>query len=320
MRIALGQFWELDERCLRYASQLGASGIVLNSPQLPRYPWQVTDLIALRTACEAHGLRLEAIENVPLHHYRSAILGLADSDERIADYQETITNLGAAGVDILGFHWMANGVARTDFAARGRGGARVSRFDQKLLSPNERVFERAYDEDELWATFEHFIDNVIPTAEAAGVRLALHPDDPPVSAVRGVPHLFRSVDALERAVKLRPSSSLGVDLCLGTVSEMMGDPRDAITRLGELNTIVYVHFRDVQGTVPAFQECFLGEGNFEPAAAMRLLRDINFDGFIIDDHAPLLDSDPATGEGWAYNGHAHATGYLQGLLAATLAA
>jgi mannonate dehydratase len=213
---------------------------------------------------------------------------------------------------------MADGVDRTDFAALGRGGSRVMRFDQELVPSDARAFDRTYQEAELWDTYEHFIDLVVPTAEAAGVRLALHPDDPPVPVVRGVPHLFRSVDALEKAVRLRPSPSLGIDLCLGTVSEMNGDPRDAITRLGASKSIFYVHFRDVQGTVPQFQECFLGEGNFDPAAAMRLLREVGFDGFIIDDHTPLFDMDPAVGEGWAYNGHAHSTGYLQGLLAATL--
>jgi len=148
------------------------------------------------------------------------------------------------------------------------------------------------------------------------VRIALHPDDPPVPTLNGVAHVFRSVDALVRATELHPSPSFGIDLCLGAVSQMTGEPFDAIERLGRSGKIFYVHFRDVQGVSPSFRECFLGEGNYDPAAALRALRDVGFDGFMIDDHAPRLDADPRDDDDWPAHGHTHATGYLQGLLAA----
>lgn len=316
MRIALGQFRALDERALRFAAQIGASGVVVNTPtSFSAYPWPVAELVALREQVEASSLRLEAIENVPLEAYRDAILGGPQRERCVADYRQTLRNLGAAGIDVLGLHWMADGVTRTEAAGSGRGGARVTVFEQEQLTDATLAFGRAYHDEELWAALQAFFDDVVPVAEQAGVRIALHPDDPPVPSLRGVPHLLRSVDALERAMLLHPSSSLGLDLCLGTVSEMGEDPVAAIRRLGAGGHIAYVHFRDVQGTVPSFRECFLGEGNVDPAAAMRALRDVGFDGFIIDDHVPLLDEDPEIGEGWAYHGHAHGTGYLQGLLA-----
>lgn len=320
MRIALGQFRALDERALRFARQIGASGVLVNTPDgFSAYPWPVDELVALRERVERHGLRLEAIENVPLEAYRDAILGLEGRDRCVADYRATIRNLGAAGIDMLGLHWMADGVARTEVAAPGRGGARVSAFDRTRWTDDAPVFGRTFDDEALWASLGAFLADVLPVAEEAGVTIALHPDDPPVPMLRGVARVLRSVDALERAMALRPSARLGLDLCLGTVSEMGADPVAAIRRLGGGGHIAYVHFRDVQGAVPTFSECFLGEGNYDPAAAMRALLEVGFDGFVIDDHVPLLDEDPGIAEGWAYHGHAHGTGYLQGVLAGVAA-
>jgi mannonate dehydratase len=316
MRIAIGQFSVVDDRTLSYCAQLGTSGVVVNTPDLGGPPWREEDLRALRERVEAFGLRLEAIENIPLEHYRDAILGVEGRDRCVADYQETLRAVGRAGIRVLGLHWMAGGVGRTSYAAPGRGGARVTAFEAEHVEAREPPAGGPFDDDRLWRTFASFLHDVLPVAEEAGVRVALHPDDPPVPRLHGVPHIFRSVDALERATAIHPSPAFGIDLCLGTVSEMTGDPRPAIERLGRGGHIAYVHFRDVQGTVPSFRECFLGEGNYHPAAVMRALRDVGFDGFLIDDHAPMLDADPPDDVGWAFQGHGHATGYLQGLLAA----
>ncbi len=318
MRIAIGQFSELDERALRFSRQIGAPGVVVNTPDLGGPPWKTEDLRALREHCEAHGLRLESIENIPTAHYLDAMLGRAGRDRCVADYQQTVRNMGAAGIGVLGLNWMPGGVGRTDFgAAVGRGGTRVTVFDGPAWH-EKLAFGEVFSDEQMWETFSSFVEDVVPVAEEAGVRIALHPDDPPVPSLDGVAHIFRSVDALERATQIYPSPSLGIDLCLGCVSEMTGDPLPAIRRLGAAGTIVYVHFRDVQGTVPSFSECFLGEGNFDTADALRALRDVGFDGFIIDDHAPMFDDDPADDVGFAYHGHGHATGYLQGLLAAVM--
>jgi len=128
MRVAIGQFAAVDEPILRLASQLGASGVVVNTPDLGGPPWRTAELVALREQVEAHGLRLEAIENVPHEHYRDAILGLDGRDACVADYRQTVRALGAAGIDMLGLNWMAGGVGRTSFLQPGRGGALVTAF------------------------------------------------------------------------------------------------------------------------------------------------------------------------------------------------
>jgi mannonate dehydratase len=321
MRVAIGQFSELSHERLTFAAQLGASGVLLNTPVLPgERRWAVADLVWLRRRCEQYGLRLEALENVPLSFYDLAMLGLAGRDEQIADYQATICNMGAAGIPILGYHWMPNSVWRTP-DAHGRGGAIVTAFDiaqtdagplRHGVKQHPLLEGRTLDAEQMWDNYNYFLERVLPVAEEAGVTLALHPDDPPVPALGGIARLFHSFAGFKRAMETFDSPNHGLDFCMGCWSEMGPDPIAAIRYFGERGKIVYVHFRDVQGTVPRFQECFLGEGNVDVVAAMRALKEASFDGFIIDDHVPHLVDDTE----WGHRGRAHATGYIQALVAA----
>ena len=336
MRIAIGQFNELTDEKLLFAKQLGVGGVQMNTPRLPgEHRWEVADLRDLVARCAAHGLRLEAIENVPIHFYDQAMLGLPGKDEQIDHYRATIRHLGQAGIPILGFHFMPNSVWRTSRTTPGRGGAHVTSFDMGLVegedAEGQRAFvakrderteamavlaesEHAFDEAAMWANYEYFVRAVVPVAEEAGVKLALHPDDPPVPSLGGVARLFRNVEGFERAAAITPSPAWGLDLCLGCCSEMPGGARNVeamIDTFGPQGKIFYVHFRDVQGTVPRFQECFIGEGNYDPAAILRRLHRVGFTGFLLDDHVPaVVDDSP-----WCHRGRAHAIGYMQGLMA-----
>ena len=321
MRVAFGQFNELSQERLTFAQQLGVSGVLLNTPLLPgAQRWETSDLIWLRQRCEAYGLRLEALENTPVSFYDRAMLGLPGRDEQIANYQATIRNMGAAGIPILGYHWMPNGVWRTPDAL-GRGGAIVTAFDMAQIDAyplRQGVREhpllqgRTVNADEMWANYCYFMERVLPVAEEAGVMLALHPDDPPVPMLGDIARLFHNFEGFQRAMETFDSPNHGLDFCMGCWSEMGPDPIEAIRFFGTRGKIVYVHFRDVQGCVPTFQECFLGEGNVNVVAAMCALKESDFTGFIIDDHVPHVVDDTT----WGHRGRAHATGYIQALVAA----
>ena len=335
MRIAVGQFNELTDEKLRYAAQIGVQGIQLNTPLIPGDThWEERDLRVLVERCSERGLTLEAIENVPVHFYHKAMLGLPGRDEQIERYCTTLRNMGRAGIPILGFHFMPNSVWRTARFAPGRGGAGCTKFDMAVVdaTPDEwREYlptslgrqevmplfgkgEAVIDAETMWANYAYFIRAVLPVAEEAGVKMALHPDDPPVPMLGGVARLFGSLDGFKRAWELNPTSSAwGLDLCLGCCSEMPGgarNVRETIEFFGPKGRIFYVHFRDVQGTVPNFQECFIGEGNFDPAEALMLLKRNGFTGFLLDDHVPHMDGDTD----WNHRGRAHAIGYMQGLM------
>jgi len=339
IRVAAGQAARATEEFLRFACQLGVRSVQFNTPDLPGTErWEVDDLVALRLRCEDYGLRLEAIENLPTPFYLDCMLGGPRRDEQIEHVCQTIRNVGAAGIGVLGYNFMPQSVWRTSLDASGRGGAIVSGFDAEVAADLSRrkeilvarrdlrvedakdswvagshiVSGRSLGEAELWENYRYFMRSVLPAAEEAGVLLALHPDDPPVPELDGIARLFRSVDALRQAAKIASSPAWGLDLCLGTVSEMGGEAAllEAIDWFGPRNEIVYVHLRDVKGTVPRFVECFLGEGNYDPIVVLRRLMDVGFDGFVLDDHTPLVVNDSPYG----HRGRAHAIGYIQGIL------
>jgi mannonate dehydratase len=337
IRIAIGQFNELTDEKLRYAAQIGVLGVQLNTPNLPgETHWEEKDLHALVAKAKEYGLTLEAIENVPIHFYQKAMLGLPGRDEQIENYRTTLRNMGRAGIPILGFHFMPNSVWRTERLSPGRGGAGCTKFDMaevdKAKAPDGvRAFvaksderreaipifgkdEEIVSEEKMWDNYVYFIKAVLPAAEQAGVKMALHPDDPPVPMLGGVGRIFREPEGFKRAYALNPDSpAWGLDLCLGCCSEMPGgkeNVKEMIEFFGPKGRIFYVHFRDVQGVVPNFQECFIGEGNYDPAEAMMLLKKNGFDGFLLDDHVPHMDGDTD----WNHRGRAHAIGYMQGLL------
>ena len=311
MRVALGQFSELSHERLSFARQLGATGVQLNTPVLPgEKRWELDDLLWLRRRCESYGLRLEAIENTPISFYDRAMLGLPGRDEQIENYQATIRNLGAAGIPILGYHWMPNGVWRTGWTTPGRGGARVSSFDMGLVQADVLTHGRVFTADEMWENYAYFMRAVVPVAEEAGIKLALHPDDPPVPSLGGVARLFHTFEGFKQAMEIVPSPNNGLDFCMGCWSEMGPGVVEAIRYFGGRGKIFYVHFRDVQGTVPCFQECFLGEGNVDVIAAMRALKEVGFTGFLLDDHVPHIVDDTE----WGHRARAHAIGYIQALI------
>lgn len=314
MRIATGQFNQLTHERLTFARQMGCSGVVLNTPVLPgEQRWEFKDLLRLRTYCEDYGLRLESIENVPLRFYDTAMLGLPGRDEQIEHYQETIRNIGRAGITILGYHWMPNSVWRTSGTTPGRGGARVTSFDMDLAKSAPRSHGREYTEDEMWDNYAYFVQAVVPVAEEAGVRLALHPDDPPVPSLGGVARLFKNFEGFRRAMDdIAPSPNHGLNFCMGCWSEMGGNENvlKGIRYFAGKGRIFYGHFRDVQGTAGKFAECFLGEGNVDLVAAMRAFKEVGFTGFLIDDHVPRMVDDTE----WGHRGRAYATGYMMALL------
>jgi mannonate dehydratase len=236
---------------------------------------------------------------------------------------------------LLGYNFLCTYVWRTSMDDPGRGGARVTTFDladttgrpnalaSYRLAPDD--IDELIDESTMWANHQYFLDAVLPVAEEVGVRLALHPDDPPVAEPLGnARRIFISPESLDRAAaQAGGSPSWGLNLCLGSVSEMGGQAAvdQVIDSFGPRGQICYVHFRDVRGVVPRFAECFLGEGNMDPAAVVRRLIRVGFDGFVIDDHVPAMVGDVATwgdisSEAYCSRGRANAIGYLQGALSA----
>ncbi|MBM4437218.1 MAG: mannonate dehydratase, partial [Actinobacteria bacterium] len=204
------------------------------------------------------------------------------------------------------------GVWSTSRTAPTRGGATSRAFELALVQNAPLTHARVYSADEMWANHQYFVERVLPVAEEAGVKLALHPDDPPVPSLGGVARIASSFEGFRRIVEANPSPNHGLNFCMGCWSEMGTDVVSAIRYFGARRKIIYGHFRDVQGTAEKFQECFLGEGNVNIVAAMRALHATGFTGFLIDDHVPHMQDDTP----WGHRGRALSTGIMVGLLAA----
>lgn len=335
MRLAAGQFRELTHADLRFARQIGCTGITVNKPDFdspawvaflgrqfssasgPRPPsvrWNALDLANLRAAVEAHGLTLDCIEGVPRNLLDRAMLGLPGGPEQIEHFKATIRAMGQAGIPVLGYAWIPDQVWRTTRNAHGRGGALVSAYDPAI---GERVGTGTLpprDEAAMWANWENFITEVLPVAEAAGVKLSLHPDDPPVAVLDGVARIFRGIDAFDRAMRFADSPNHGIAFCTGTFAEMGAEAMHAgLVRFLAARKVHYVHLRSVSAALPApFAETFIDEGTVDAWRVVRTLAEYGFDGFIIDDHVPHMDDDTV----WGHRGRAFATGYIAGLLRA----
>lgn len=334
MRVAAGQFRELTQGDLAFARQIGCSGVTINKPDFdspawvaflgrqftaaagPRAPtrrWSALDLAQLRSAVEAHGLALECIEGVPANLLAKAMLGLPGGDEQIEDFKATLRAMGQAGIAVLGYSWIPDGVWRTAKAWHGRGGALVTGYDHAVGHHVATGTLPSRDDTAMWANWERFIAAVLPVAEEAGVKLSLHPDDPPVPVLDGVARIFRDAAALDRALAFADSPSHGLAFCTGTMAERgAAEMMEALARFAQRGRIHYVHLRSVAGALPRFAEAFIDEGTVDPVAVLRCLRDCDFDGFVIDDHVPHVEGDTV----WGHRSRAYATGYIAGIIRA----
>jgi mannonate dehydratase len=313
MRPGFGQFQVASEEYLLFAKQFGATDVLFNTPLIPGDggQWQLQDLVKLRLRVEQFGLSLTALENVPTNFYDHIMLNGPKRDEQIEGMIATIRNIARAGIPIFGYNWMPSHVWRTPPVAI-RGGALATAFDNNLAKKYPLTHDREYSEDEMWINLEYWIKIITPIAEEEGIRLGIHPCDPPVEKLGGIPQLLRSFAAYKRLIEIYPSDSNGIEFCQGTFSEMNDDIYEMIRYFGERKKILYVHYRNVSGQVPVFYEEFVNTGYVDMYKAMKIYHEVNFDGFFIDDHVPHTHGDTP----WGHRGRAFANGYIQAMIEA----
>lgn len=315
MRPALG-IHDLSEENLQFAKQIGVNDLVVVQPQglAVQGPWyDYTRLVQLKSQVEAAGLRIAAIQNIPTDWYDKIVWGLPGRDEQIEHYCRTIRNVGKAGIPILHYNFHAIRVWRTSRHTRDRGGALVTSYRHALMENAPTEGPEELGEAELWQNFEYFLTRIIPAAEEVGLKMALHPDDPPVSPIGGAACLFIDVDAFQRVLDMVPSPSNGLLFCHGCYTEMLGqNVFDAIRHFGNQGKIFYVHFRNVSGSPTDFRETFIDSGDIDMYEAMKVYKEVGFDGVMIPDHLPQIVGDSA----FRHRSNAYAIAYIRALMAA----
>ena len=281
-------------------------------------PWDYAPLAVYQEMLEEEGLHLAAIEdNPPMENLR---FGTAGAEEEFEQICRLIENMGKLDIPVWCYNWAAAlGWQRTSSRLRGRGGAIVSGFNYRLIQSAPPPIRGSVDAETLWQTLALFLQRIIPVAEKAGVRLAMHPDDPPViSQIRGVSRIMNSVDAFHRLLSLVDSEMNGITLCQGNFTLMTNNLPGVIRELGSTGRVHFVHFRDVRGRAEEFVETFIDDGQTNMLECMRAYRDIGFNGIMRTDHTPTLETDNAAVAGYSYLARLHALGYMAGLREAVL--
>lgn len=297
------------------AKQVGVTDAVVHTLEIgdgQRISGEYDPLLRMRNEFRDAGLSLSVIEGcVPLTD--TSRLGLEGRDEEIERFKTFLQNCGKLDVSVVCYDWMAGlRWARTSATVRARGESLVTEYDNKDMQRGPPpAAARTTTQEDLWAALEYFLKEVVPVAEEAGVKLGLHPDDPPREEVRGMPRIITSPEAYERVLSTVDSGSNGVTFCQGNFAAMGVDVPATIRRLGE--RINYVHFRDVKGDPDYFVEAWHDAGPTDMGAAMTAYDKVGFDGPARPDHVPTMVGEDNTNPGYHFQGRLFAVGYMRGL-------
>ncbi len=306
-----------DDHHLQLAAQIGCSDVVARHPSHTG-----RSLEDMQQHANKFGLRIGAVEGYIPHD--QVVHDGPGRDQQVTGFCELLDEMGCLGIPICCFNFMPNDDwCRTSVAEKERGGALVTAFRASDVGSDLGALNSAgafrpakpVAADELWERLVGLLQKICPVAEQSGVKLALHPDDPPVSTLNGHEHLLCNPESYERLFEAVPSDVNGMCFCQGTFATMGVNIPDTIRRFGD--RIHYVHFRDVAGQPEDFRETFHDNGPTDMAAAMRAYRDIGFTGMMRPDHVPVLAGESLDQPGYTMMGRLHAVGYMRGLLDAT---
>lgn len=305
----------LSEEYLRIAKQIGVDNVVDYNLNFPDEP--VGYLGSLRRKLERFGLKIVGIEGSPAHD--DIIFGWPGRDRQIEIYKRYIGELSRIGAKFwcYNFNPSTMRVGRTTLSAPARGNAitsawKLGDWDDSMPVPGSPICT-----EQMWDNLEYFLRNMIPAAEEAGIQMAMHPDDPPISPMLGVARILVNVEDYERLFSIVNSEANGACMCVGTFGEMGVEVPATIRRFkGRIN---FAHLRNIRGNAQDFTEIFHDEPGWSSLVeVMEAFKEVGYIGFARADHVPVLageePSNNEAGGGYTFKGRIFALGYLRGLM------
>ena len=286
-----------------------------------------SDLAKCKELCERHGINLAMIPlpfltSSHVDHEKRAAIMMGKSPERDRDIEDvcrTIEACGKVGIPSVKYNMSLLGVMRSG-ETPGRGGSQYSTWRESDIPAAKReqlTKAGRVPAAEFWSRIGYFVKAVMPSCEAAKVRAACHPHDTgtPPGGMYGIDNVLGTVDGLKKFVGLSQSPYHGLNFCVGTVSEMLQDPRreivDVVDWFASRGRIFNIHYRNIRGKRGDFMEVFPDEGDVDMVAVARVLRDRGYRGMLMPDHVPHHDDDPKGMQAFAY-----AQGYIKGVIQA----
>ena len=295
---------------LELAAQIGVEEIVLVYPGPEK-----NSLIQAKRMVDSFGMKLTHIERKLPHD--QIVHNLSGRDGQTEKIKSLIRDMGELGLEVLCYNWMpSEDWCRTTKSNPERGGSYTTGFDhtagQRTVTDADGAPEIKTSANELWSNLEWFLEQVLPVAEEAKVKLAIHPDDPPLPKFWGNEQIITSAEAMERVTALVPSPSNGICFCTGSLGPTGEDLVSSVRSLKE--HIHFVHLRNTTGNANSFRETWHDNGDLDLAAIVHALKDIGYDGTIRPDHVPSMLGDSNENPGYEMQGRLYAAGYIRGLI------
>ncbi|AEA63154.1 mannonate dehydratase [Burkholderia gladioli] len=338
MKMSFRWYGDADPVSLQYIRQIpGVTQIVSAVYDEPvGEVWPLAKIEALKARIEAAGLRFEVVESVPVHE--DIKLGKPSRDRLIANYQQTLRHLAAAGIRVVCYNFMpVFDWTRTELAKTLEDGSTCLAFstaEVERIDPAEGIslpgWDSSYqpgqlqallaeyreiDEARLWANLEYFLKAIVPVAAECGIRMAIHPDDPP-RPIFGLPRIVKNRDDLARILKAVDHPANGLTLCSGSLGAGPRNDVEALVReFGAMGRIHFAHIRNVKITPEGdFEESahLSSCGSLDIAAIVKAYHDTGFTGYVRPDHGRMIWGE--TGKpGYGLYDRALGAVYLNGL-------
>lgn len=309
----------LEDASMRRVKQLGVDNISMSGPKVP---WTEKQIRGIMDKLASGGL---VVSNMMVDVSPNIRYNRKGRDEDLQKLIESIRAAGKCGLPVMEYNFYAHRIVEGYYEEEGRGNSGLTAFDyEKVKDLPPLPEEGAHTMDEMWDNATYFLKVVIPVAEESGVRLALHPNDPPAPKSRGSEQIMGSVEGWKKLVSIVPSASNGITFDCGVTREMGHDPVEVCRYFSERDCINHVHYRNVRTYIPRekYTEVFLDEGEVDMLAVMKELVKHGYSRLIYPEHPPLIDADrenPFEGiSSRRYTGFAYTVGYARAMLQAAM--